>query len=232
MLDPGEFDPTLYWLHVVLGFSTVLFVLLALGSRKGSVLHRRTGQLFSIGMSVAALTALVGFGRGVPPPPPMISALAALYGIGMAILSLKARSGFWKALQIGLVLIPVAIGLLYVGFIGFAILNPDLPRYLIVLGPAAGTLFLVMAWKDVQFLRADNVGRDRRLKRHGWRMALVAAEVVRAPAISFGPQFLGDATFDFYAFGSFLLVPLCYFLSLPDWLKRERADGTEAAPAL
>ncbi|MEM6859087.1 MAG: hypothetical protein AAF559_14580, partial [Pseudomonadota bacterium] len=228
MLDPGEFDPTLYWLHVVLGFSTVVFVIGALASGKGSALHKRSGQLFSIGMSVAALTALVGFGRGVPPPPPMISALAALYGIGMAILSLKAQRGFWKALQFGLVLIPVAIGLLYVAFIGFVLANPDFPRYLIVLGPAAGMLFLVMAWKDVKFLRESNVGRDRRLKRHGWRMALVAAEVVRAPAVSFGPQFLGDATFDFYAFGSFLLVPLCYFLSLPTWLKA-RTTQPEAA---
>ena len=223
MLDAGEFDPVLYWLHVVLGFSTVVFVILALASQKGSALHRRSGQLFSIGMSVAALTALVGFGRGVPPPPPMISALAALYGMAMAILSLKERSGPLKALQVAVIILPTLIGLLYVGFIGFVLTNPDLPKYLLVLGPAAGMLFLVMAWKDVQFLREGEVGRERRLRRHGWRMALVAAEVVRAPAISFGPPFLGDATFDFYSFGPFALVPLFYFASLPQWLKNDKA---------
>ena len=140
MLDPGEFDPTLYWLHVVLGFSTVVFVILALASQKGSAHHRRSGQHLTIGMSVAALTALVGFGRGVPPPPPMISALAALYGIAMAILSLKERSGALKALQVAVIILPTLIGLLYVGFIGFVLTMPDLPKYLLVLGPAAGML--------------------------------------------------------------------------------------------
>ncbi|MEM6584367.1 MAG: hypothetical protein AAF692_01295 [Pseudomonadota bacterium] len=129
MLDPGEFDPTLYWLHVVLGFSTVVFVILALASQKGSALHRRSGQLFSIGMRVAALTALVGF-------------------------------------------------------IGFVLTNPDLPEYLLVLGPVVGMLFLVMAWKD--------------------------------------------ATFDFYSFGPFLLVPLCYFASLPRWLRNDKAAPVPA----
>lgn len=224
MLEPGPFDPTLYWLHVVLGFGSALFVLVALFVRKGSALHRRSGQLFAISMGAAALTALYFLAVGPPAPPILISALATIYGLGMAILSLKPRKRMWFRMQAALVILPLLIGLLYLAFAGLAVMVPEIPLYIAILGPAAGVLFLVMGWKDVQFLRAKETDRPRRIRRHGFRMALVAAEVVRAPAISFGPQFLGDATFDLYSFGPFLLVPLIYFLAIPGWLKTKQGS--------
>ena len=56
-------------------------------------------------------------------------------------------------------------------------------------------------------------------------MALVAAEVVRAPLVSMGPPIIGDASFDLYAYGTFLLIPLFYFLALPSNLAREPSSA-------
>lgn len=227
MLDPGEFNPIVYWLHVVLGFGSAGFALLALVSSKGGIWHRRSGLFFSVSMGIAAVTALVFFAEA-PAPPVLISSLAALYGIGMAILSLKQRSGLWKVVQWALVLVPSLLALLYMAYIGFALTIPEVPLYLAVLGPAAGVIFGAMAWGDIRFLRTSQPDKSRRLKRHAIRMALVAVEVVRAPAISFGPPFMGDATFDLYSFGPFLLIPLVYFLAMPDWLKRDQAGPTDS----
>jgi hypothetical protein len=230
MFDPGEFNSIAYWLHVVLGFGSAVFVVMALTAQKGGMLHKRFGHLFAFSMGIAAITAIAFIIGGPPAPPVMISATATIYGLGMAILSLKERSGFWRLVQWALVILPILIGLLFLAYIGFAVMIPEIPIYLALLGPLAGILFLVMGWRDIQFLRTAKVERPRRIRRHGWRMALVAAEVVRAPAISFGPQFLGEATFDLYSFGPFLLVPLIYFLAVPSWLKagRDRPEQLSA----
>lgn len=222
MFDAGDFNPMVFWLHVVLGFGSAIFAGIALFSRKGGKWHRRTGQLFALAMGVAVVTAFYFLAVGPFAPPILISTSAAIYAIGMAILSLRPRSGGWIALQASLVVVPVLIGLLYLAFAVLAVGVPEIPLYLAVLGPAAGILFLALAWQDARFLRTSEPAKDRRIKRHGFRMALVTAEVVRAPAISLGPQFLGDATFDFYSFGPFLLVPLVYYLAMPAWLKSNK----------
>lgn len=229
IFDPGNFEPLIFWPHVALGFAAAVFSAVALVSTKGGVWHRRAGQLFAGAMSIAAVTAIYFFLAGPPAPPVLISASAALYAIGMGILSLRQRSGGWLALQCALVIIPILAGLLYVSFAAFAVMAPDIPIYLAIAGPAAGALFLVIAWKDLQFLRTAKPSRSRRLRRHGFRMALVAAEVVRAPLVSMGPPIIGAASFDLYAYGAFALVPLFYFLAIPRNLVREPSSAR--APA-
>ncbi|MEO1729351.1 MAG: bL34 family ribosomal protein [Pseudomonadota bacterium] len=222
MFDPGEFDPTLYWVHVVLGSGSAVFALGALFARKGGLVHKWSGRFFAVSMGVAAITALYFFGAGPPAPPILISATAALYAIGMAILSLRPREGLWRFVQWALIPIPVLIALLYFAFIGFAVLNPDIPLYLGILGPMAAVLFGVIAWSDIRFMRTREPSKHQRARRHGFRMAVVSAEVVRAPLVSLGPPFLGERTFDFYSFGPFLLIPLIYFLARPEWLKGQQ----------
>ncbi|MEO0463920.1 MAG: hypothetical protein AAF127_12370 [Pseudomonadota bacterium] len=209
-----------YYEHAAIGFGAAAFALVALASREGETADRRAGQVFVILMSAATLSALYFFAVRVPAPPVLISALAALYGMGMALLSLKPRMGSAFALQACLVVIPLLNGLLYFAYIALALTIPGVPIYLTMLGPVAGVFFLAIAWSDIQFLRIRGVERPRRLKRHGFRMALVCAEVVRAPLQSFGPPFLGEEhSFQLYAFAPLLLVPIFYGLARPEWLR-------------
>ncbi|MEO1048574.1 MAG: hypothetical protein AAFW59_09635 [Pseudomonadota bacterium] len=209
-----------YYAHAAIGFGAAALGLVALASRKGGVWHRRSGQVFLAAMGFASISALYFVITRVPAPPVIISALVAIYGMGMAILSLRPRTGPLFFLQAACAALPLLIGLFYMSYIAAAVMVPGVPGYVGVLGPIAGLVFLVIGWKDIQFLRSFDVDRVRRLRRHGLRMAIVCAEVVRAPLQSFGPAFLGEEhSFQFYAFAPMLLIPVFYFLARPDWLK-------------
>jgi len=230
--EAGQFYALTYYAHAAIGFGAAVLGAVALASRKGSTKHRRAGQVFVLAMTFAALSALYFVAARVPAPPVVISALAALYGMGMAILSLKPREGGAMALQAALIAIPLLIGLLYLSYLAFALMAPDVPLYVGILGPLAGAVFLAMAWKDIQFMRAKPAEPGRRQRRHGFRMALVMAEVVRAPLQSFGPPFLGEEhSFQFYAFAPMLLIPVFYYLARPNWLRPGSNGGPAAASA-
>ncbi|MEM6494627.1 MAG: hypothetical protein AAF650_09635 [Pseudomonadota bacterium] len=231
-----EVSPTYaytYYAHAVIGFGAAAMGVVALVSRKGGAWHRRAGQVFLIAMGFAALSALYFVITRIPAPPIIISALAAIYGMGMAILSLRPQTGLWFIVQAATAALPILIGLFYFSYIAAAIFLPDIPAYIGALGPMAGLVFLAIGWKDIEFLRSRDVDRVRRLRRHGLRMAIVCAEVVRAPLQSFGPPFLGEEhSFQFYAFAPMLLIPVFYFVARPNWLKPQASAPTSAqAPA-
>lgn len=234
MFESDPFNPMVYWPHVVVGIGSVFAALLAIFSKKGARLHRAAGITFSAAMGIAALTAIL-FSTWRFAPPALVSAFSVIYAIGMAILSLRARSGAWKAVQWTLVTVPLVLGL--VGLVAVASLfAQDMPPTLRLMAGIPASLvtifFLVVAFKDVGFLRTAEVDRLRRLRRHALRMAIAAAEVVRAPLISFGPPIGPDGAFTFplYFFGPFLLIPLVYFLAMPAWVKR-RAETPPTARA-
>ena len=231
--DAGQAYAVTYYAHAAIGFAAAGMALVALTSRKGGVWHRRSGQLFLFAMGFAALSALYFVVTRIPAPPVLIGALMSIYAMAMAVLSLKPQTGAWFIAQVASAAIPFLLGLFYFSYIAAAIMVPGVPGYVGVLGPMAGVLFLAIGWKDVGFLRASKVDRPRRLRRHGFRMALVCTQVVSAPLQSFGPLFLGEEhSFQFYAFAPFLLVPLIVWLATPAWLKADDAAGeVEPRPA-
>lgn len=231
--DAGQAYAITYYAHAAIGFAAAAMALVALISQKGGAYHRRSGQLFLGAMGFAAVSALYFVVTRVPAPPVLIGALISIYAMAMAVLSLKPQTGAWFVAQVASAAIPFLVGFFYFSYVAAAIMFPDVPGYVGVLGPMAGVLFLVIGWKDVGFLRARNVDRPRRLQRHGFRMALVCTQVVSAPLQSFGPLFLGEEhSFQFYAFAPFLLVPLIVWVATPAWLKAgEAADKLESRPA-
>lgn len=229
MLESDPFNPLVYWPHVVLGISSVFAVLAAIFSAKGSPLHRKAGITFSVAMGVAATTAILfSFWRFAPNA--LFSSFTVAYGIGMGILSLRPRAGGWRVAQWLLVIIPIMATLF--ALIGIASLfAAQLPLPLLATGIALSSsvaiFFAVLAWKDIAFLRGGDADRFDRLRRHALRMAVAGAEVVRAPLMSFGPPIGPDGalTIPLYFFGPFLLIPLIYFLAMPNWVKRRDAPA-------
>lgn len=236
MLESSPFNPLVYWPHVVLGISSIAFAFIAIGSRKGGQRHRQAGRLFAITMSIAALTAAAfSFVRFAPPA--LFSAVVALYGIGMAVLSLRRRDGALRRLEVSLSVVPALIALVAAIAAVMALLPPppgvEVPLFMRLtmssLSLAVAILFAALAFGDVRFLRSATPTRSRRYRRHAMRMALAVTEILRAPLISFGPPLGADGLLSFpvYFFGPFFLIPAIYFLAMPQWLKA--ANGTEVA---
>ena len=84
---------------------------------------------------------------------------------------------------------------------------------------------MIVGWRDVQFLRATEVDRARRLRGHAFCMTLVCLEVLRAPLQSFGPRILGEEnSFQFYAFVPYILLPLIVWLAMLAWPKAREPE--------
>lgn len=242
-MEPGVHFVWAYWPHVIFGIASVFLAITAILSVKGSPLHRRSGQLFALAMGVAAVSAII-FSFVQIAPPALFSAFTVLYGIGMGILSLKRRSGWSRALQWALVAIPLLVALVALVAVGLLFVPqpeaPPMPIPVVVLvaiaASSVGIFFAVLGAKDVGFLRQTDVLRNRRLKRHALRMSVAAAEVVRAPLISFGPALGSDGALSFpvYFFGPFLLIPMIYYFAMPAWVKNgneRRAETLSTALA-
>lgn len=219
-MEPGPYHPLIYWPHVAFGIFTALVVLVPILSRKGSTLHRQSGRLFVIAMAIAAVSALY-FSSINFVPPAILSAITALYAIGAAILTLRARVGWRKHLEWALLFVPLLLFLFTLASLAMAMGAPERPPVvvIVVFATVMFGFYGWLAWGDLAYLRAKDVSKIRRYRRHAVRMAIVATEVVRAPLMSFGPQFLGELTGSLYMFGPYALVPLIYYGAMPTWVK-------------
>lgn len=228
-MESAPFDPLVYWPHVVFGIGSALLVLVAVFSAKGSGLHRKSGQLFAISMGIAALTA-ISFSFIRPSPLALFSAVSVIYGIGAGILALRQRKGAWRALEYILTSVPVLLifGAIALSAIGLATAPEEIPAAMLVLTAIVTVIlcgiFGYYAWTDYRYLRAEKISSFDRFRRHALRMALAAAETVRAPLISFGPPIFGEATGAVYFFGPFIIIPLIYFGAMPDWIRKSETQ--------
>lgn len=221
-MSPDPFNPLVYWPHVVFGIASVALAVTAIATRKGSRVHRLSGMWFSIAMGIAAVTAIAfSFVRFAPPA--IFSALSVLYCVVSGILTLRPRRGPWRVLQATILILPAM--LMALGFSAVVALFGPEPRppwvELVGFGAAAG-FFAVLAWGDVRAIRNPDVPKTLRFRRHALRMAVAAAETVRAPLISFGPSLGedGSLTFPVYFFGPFALAAIVYYAAMPSWVRR------------
>ncbi len=231
MTIPPDLNPAVFVVHAVLGLTTVLFVLGALFTAKGSTIHRRSGQAFAIAMGIAAVTALV-FMASRPSNYAIASALFALYGLGTGYLTLKPRRGVLRALELGLFVIPW-LALLFFALVGITLLTTpnQAPPTAMPAAFAIAAFAAYLAIKDVAYVRSRETTRPQRLRRHAIRFGVAAAEVVRAPLITFAPRIFGDVSLDLYFLAPLLLVPAIYLLARPSWLPMERDERRMAANA-
>ncbi|MGE0290614.1 MAG: hypothetical protein AB7I42_30120 [Bradyrhizobium sp.] len=214
------FDLLTHLLHLALGFGAAGAALVALSARKGGRLHRRAGWVFVAGMVIAAITAwLFMFAR--PLPLAMIEATVALYALGTALLALRPRRRGARAAEWALFAL-LCLVMLGIGATAARLYLAGTPFFA---APAA--FFVILAYfaaLDLRYLRAREVARLDRVRRHALRMALAVSETVRAPTITFADQ-LGLPV-PAIVFGSFLLVPLIYFAFAP---AARRAAAREVA---
>jgi hypothetical protein len=181
-------------------------------------------------MSIAAISA-VAFSFVRLSPLALISAISVAYGIGAGILALRARKGIWKRVEKALAVVPIALALAFAALLLLGVASGQpIPPFAIIVGVLVVAIFAYLFWSDIRYLRNNEVSPFDRFRRHAARMALAAAETVRAPLISFGPPIFGELTGAIYFVGPFLLIPLIYYGAMPLWVKRgelQRAQQIE-----
>ena len=140
--------------HIVMGLLALLAGFVALFSRKGGYIHRRSGMLF-----VCAMIAMLGTGAVlsffvVDKPENGIGALFTIYLVVTSLLTVSRRVEEVRGITLALACLAIGLGLAGV-LLGALFLAP------VMIGCGAA---------DMRLLKKRSIAGGQRLARHLWRM--------------------------------------------------------------
>ena len=140
--------------HIVMGLLALLAGFVALFSRKGGYIHRRSGMLF-----VCAMIAMLGTGAVlsffvVDKPENGIGALFTIYLVVTSLLTVSRRVEEVRGITLALACLAIGLGLAGV-LLGALFLAP------VMIGCGAA---------DMRLLKKGAIAGGQRLARHLWRM--------------------------------------------------------------
>lgn len=169
-------DPISYFLHVILGYLALTGGLVALSSKKGSVLHKKAGMFFAYPMLVVILTTIVFMFTEFLPLAIVLAAMS-LYFILSAISSARYQKPYAARADKVLFGIPLLL-CLFTGVQFVRFLN-------IENAPVVGPLVLCLmggffTFQDVLILRRRPLQRNIWIRRHLLRMLFAFTFAVMA----------------------------------------------------
>ena len=173
--------------HILAGGLAIVAGFVALYAAKGSSIHRKTGMLFVYAMLPLSLTgAVIAVSKGDAGT--VISGVLTAYFVITALTAVRPLPGWSRRLDIGLMLMALAMGLtsLMWGFETIASASgrrEGLTAFPFFMHGIVGTLAGV---GDARMIRAGALRGTRRVARHLWRMCW-------ALWIAAGSFFLGQA---------------------------------------
>ena len=212
-----------YLVHIVAGSLALASGYVALYAAKGAAVHRRSGRLFVAAMLVMAVTGAVMAALGGSDGS-VIAGVMTCYLVVTALTAVRRPDGWSRRLDVGLMVLALAVGLTSVGM-GLDTLASPTGRSRDGLPPFPffmfGTVGLVAGVGDIRMIRSAGLRGAARLARHLWRMSWA----LWIAAASF---FLGQAD-EFPAAlrrPALLAVPvLVPLLAMLYWLWRVRIRG-------
>jgi uncharacterized membrane protein len=213
-------------IHYIAGLLALVAGFVALFSRKGGRLHRRSGRLF-----VAAMVVMLGLAAFmalfvVDKRANGVGALLTLYLVVTSLLTVTRRVEQVRALTAGLAAAAFALGawgLLLAVQGAQAPAHGDTPQG----GIVSALVGIGGAWGDVRLLARGSIEGARRLLRHLWRMTL-------ALWIATASFFLGQAKVlppPMQKFGLLSIPVLGVLLALVYWLVRVSRQKRRTVPA-
>ena len=201
--------PHMLQIHIAAGLLAILAGFVALFSRKGQHLHRRSGRVFVAAMLVMLGTAAIMAIFFVDEQTNGIVALLTIYLVATSLLTVTRRLDQVRGITTGL-----AIAAFVLGAWGFV--HPG-GVVLALVGFGCGIA-------DLRMLAQGSIAGARRLTRHLWRMTI-------ALFIATGSFFLGQAKVlpaPAQNFALLSLPVLAVVLALIYWLVRLRIDRKRA----
>jgi uncharacterized membrane protein len=170
--------------HIVAGMVAILSGFAALFVRKGSPLHRKTGNVFVVSM---LLMASGGAYRAVIRSQPMnvIAGLFTFYLVSTAWLTMRRKEKETGRTEVALLLMGLAVGAIALYF-GWEAAHTA-KRGMATMAYVFGSLVLLSVLGDARLMIRGGVAGVQRLVRHLWRMCF-------ALFIATGSFFLGTAS--------------------------------------
>ena len=160
-------------LHIAGGLAAVVTGFTALFVRKGSRLHRRSGDVFVISMlTMAAGGAYVALMKSQPAN--VIAGLFTIYLVSSALTTVMRREKQTGRVEAGLLVLALVVGAAAM-ILGWKEKHPATgakPGSLAVMFYVFGSVALLAAGGDIRMLIRGGVSGARRMVRHVWRMGL------------------------------------------------------------
>ena len=175
-------------LHILAGGLGLAFGYVALSAAKGAPLHRKSGILFVYAMlAMSVFGMVIAAGRNVEPALNIPAGLLTAYLVVTALITVRAPAAGSRWLDLGLMLLALAVGLTSLTFGVEALANggkrngmPAFPFFMF------GVVGVLASVSDIRIIRFGALQRALRLARHLWRMCFA----LFIAALSF---FLGQA---------------------------------------
>ncbi len=157
-----------------------------------------------------------------PLPLAMVQATLTFYGLGMALLAVNPQ---WRGARVYewalFVLLIVVIAGMIATSVNLIRVGGPVPFVAPLFMAAIFLFFLVLDWR---YFRLERVSRFQRLRRHSLNMSLTLSFTVSAPLITFANE-LGLPV-PAIVFGSFLVVPLVYYVFTPQAARAAAAKAS------
>ena len=141
--------------HVVMGLLALLAGFVALFSRKGGHLHRRSGRLFACAMAAMLGTGAVLSFFVVDKPENGIGALFTIYLVTTSLLTVTQRVEDARGITLALACLAIGLGLAE-AVLGALLIAP---------------IMIACGIADLRLLRKGSIAGGQRLTRHLWRMS-------------------------------------------------------------
>ena len=197
-------------IHIVAGLLAILAGFVALFSRKGQRLHRRSGRVFVAAMLVMLGTAAIMAIFFVDERANGIAALLTIYLVATSLLTVTRRVDEVRGITTGLAVVAFVLG-------AWGFVHGTGGVVLALVGFGCGIA-------DLRLLAQGSISGARRLTRHLWRMTI-------ALLIATGSFFLGQAEVLPVPAQNFALLSLpvlAVLLALIYWLVRLRTNTKRA----
>jgi hypothetical protein len=159
-------------IHIAAGGLAIVLGAIALSAKKGGTIHRRAGLLFVCAMLVMGTSAsIMGF-RKSPTDSNVFAGFMVAYFVITALMTVRPVSPWTRRLNIGLLPIPLGLGLLDLAGGVKAFNSPHralngVPFFMLFF---IGSIMLMAALGDVRIMRSGLPRGGPRLARHLWRM--------------------------------------------------------------
>ena len=177
--DPSPYGALAFYGHIAIGVLALVMALTAFASRKGSVLHRRTGLVYMGACAVVCATS-VAMLITVMIPPLAMAVFTCIYAIGGAYLALQDNTRRVRIAEKALLGLELAAFGLFCTMAVPAVIQGFIPFY----APLVIAIIpVILIAGDVHWFRNQDRRKQLRIARHLSRMIWGFVVVVRAPLV-------------------------------------------------